>query len=380
MPVYACLTEQNAAKALLAASAADGRLTSCRRWRLRSAVSADGCAASELAELVGNDEFMTFRADDLRAASGARPSAAARSLQARAIDLQQLAFLAWPTAPAYALDDLCEHVGVSAPASDGAALHRLVCLHEALVSRLAGLDASLLHDLHRRLVLLRWPGAAMLQHAIGRRRAERVGPMVYAALVPERERKRWRRGRSDTRLLEPDDIADDLAPAGAVSGVHPQYEHRPGQIEMARAVAAAFNQDELLAVEAGSGTGKSLAYLLPAAKWALANREKVVISTNTRSLQDQLAGKDVPLIREALDEPLAAAVAKGRGNYACVRKVMARAADAEGSLFFEDQFPVAYLLCWLAESPTGELAAISGDALATIAGLRELIGDVVEAV
>ncbi|MGD8237925.1 MAG: helicase C-terminal domain-containing protein [Armatimonadota bacterium] len=376
MPVYACVTEQNGAQVLLAASAADGRLAPCRRWRLGSAALADGSAASELADLVGSDELIAFCADDLRAASGARPSAAARSLQARAIDLQQLAFLAWPTASGYALDELCELAGPSAPESDGAAPHRLVHLHESLVSRLAALDASLLHDLHRRLVLLRWPGAAMLQRAIGRRRAERVGPMVYAALLPERERKRSRRGPPETRLLEPDDIAGDLAPGGAVSGVHPQYEHRPGQIEMARALAAALNQDELLTVEAGSGTGKSLAYLLPAVKWAVANREKVVISTNTRSLQDQLAGKDAPLIREALHEPFAAAVAKGRSNYACLRKVMARAADAEGSLFFEDHFPVAYLLRWLTESPTGELAAISGDAISTIAGLRELIGDV----
>jgi len=129
-------------------------------------------------------------------------------------------------------------------------------------------------------------------------------------------------------------------------------------------------------VEAGPGTGKSLAYLLPAIKWALANGEKVVVSTNTKSLQDQLATKDVPLLQDALGEPFAAAVAKGRSNYVCLRQVMSRAADAEGSLFLEEQLPVAYLLRWLTESPTGELGTISPDAVSAIDGLGELLSDV----
>lgn len=376
MAVYAQVTQQKGARLLCAGRAVDGELVERRTWRLGAPDSAVRAAVSELRELVGSDELMTFRAAELHAASGAGPTPAGPSLYARAVDLQQLAFLAYPTAPSYSLADLCKHAGIEAGKPNAGELGNLVHLHRALARCLAALDASLLHDLHRRLATARWPGGAVLERAIAGRQTARVGPAVYAALVPRRERKRSRTRPREACMLEPAAIARDLSPGGLISSAHPAYEHRPGQIEMAQAASTAFNQDELLAVEAGSGTGKSLAYLLPGIKWAVANGERVVVSTNTKSLQDQLATKDVPLLQSALQEPFAATVAKGRGNYACLRKVMARAADAEGSLFFEEQFPVAYLLRWLTESPTGDLSAIPRDALSSIDGLRALADDV----
>ncbi len=100
----------------------------------------------------------------------------------------------------------------------------------------------------------------------------------------------------------------------------PDHERRPGQLELAREVAARFDHGGILAAEAGTGTGKSLAYLVPAVLWATANEERVVISTYTKALQDQLAGSDIPLA-QAAGLQFEWAMVKGRGNYLCRRKL-----------------------------------------------------------
>lgn len=102
----------------------------------------------------------------------------------------------------------------------------------------------------------------------------------------------------------------------------PGYEVRPAQVEMALEVCAVFNRGGSLVAEAGTGTGKSLAYLVPAVFWAEANHSRVVVSTYTRTLQDQLTGSDLPLLQRAGLSFTAAAV-KGRNNYVCRRKLAA---------------------------------------------------------
>ncbi|MDJ0836808.1 MAG: helicase C-terminal domain-containing protein [Acidobacteriota bacterium] len=99
------------------------------------------------------------------------------------------------------------------------------------------------------------------------------------------------------------------------------YESRPSQVSMARSVAAALNNSEILAVEAGTGTGKSLAYLLPSFLWTKHNKSRVVIATKTIALQEQLVYKDIPLARKALPDAPRASLVKGRNNYICLRKL-----------------------------------------------------------
>jgi len=111
---------------------------------------------------------------------------------------------------------------------------------------------------------------------------------------------------------------------GAVSRKLPGFEERPGQVEMLQAVAEAFEREQLLVVEAGTGVGKSLAYGLPAAAWALASKERVVVSSATINLQEQLVYKDLPLIREVLGGELEVVLVKGRGNYLCKRRLSDR--------------------------------------------------------
>jgi ATP-dependent DNA helicase DinG len=106
-------------------------------------------------------------------------------------------------------------------------------------------------------------------------------------------------------------------PDGPLSQVLPGYEHRPQQQEMAHRVRLALDTGGRLAVEAGTGVGKSLAYLVPAALWAKANHKRVAVSTYTRLLQTQLVNQDVPLLCRVLDDTVRASVAFGQENYLC---------------------------------------------------------------
>src|SRR5204863_2958343 len=108
-----------------------------------------------------------------------------------------------------------------------------------------------------------------------------------------------------------------FAPGGPLARAMPNFEPRPGQVEMATAVAGVIEQGGILLAEAGTGTGKTLAYLVP----AILNRERVLISTGTKNLQEQIFFKDLPALREALGIPFTAACMKGRANYLCLHKL-----------------------------------------------------------
>ncbi len=108
---------------------------------------------------------------------------------------------------------------------------------------------------------------------------------------------------------------------GLIAKFHDQYEHRPGQIRMAEEIVKAFENKKHLIVEAGTGTGKTLAYLVPAIAAALGGKKRVIISTGTKNLQEQLMEKDIPFLQRVLPKKFSAAYMKGRSNYACLYKV-----------------------------------------------------------
>ena len=116
-------------------------------------------------------------------------------------------------------------------------------------------------------------------------------------------------------------LQEVLGPDGLIAKQLTGYEFRPQQLEMAEAVASALSSDEHLVVEAGTGVGKSFAYLLPAIDLALDTHEPVVISTNTINLQEQLIYKDIQFLQQVLPQPFTAALAKGRGNYLSRRRL-----------------------------------------------------------
>src|ERR1041385_1079438 len=149
-----------------------------------------------------------------------------------------------------------------------------------------------------------------------------------------------------------------FGPDGLIAKAHPEYEHRPGQIDMAEAVLRAFEQKHHLIVEAGTGTGKTLAYLVPAIAAACGSGARIVISTGTKNLQEQLMDKDIPFLQEKLPARFCAAVMKGRNNYACLQRIK----RAESTPFLEgleqiDQFDEVFR--WVTQTETGDRAELS---------------------
>ena len=126
--------------------------------------------------------------------------------------------------------------------------------------------------------------------------------------------------KKDTHKLDATEMAKVLRPNGPMARILPQFEVRPQQRTMMEMAARAFNHDGIAVVEAPTGVGKTVAYLIPAVLWAKRNRERVVISTRTINLQEQIVFKDVPLLRKCLREEFNAVLVKGRSNYLCRRK------------------------------------------------------------
>ena len=149
-----------------------------------------------------------------------------------------------------------------------------------------------------------------------------------------------------------------FGPDGLIAQAHPDYEYRPGQIQMALAVMRAFEDKHHLIVEAGTGTGKTLAYLVPAVAAALGGRGRVIVSTGTKNLQEQLMEKDVPFLQSVLPKKFTAAYMKGRNNYVCLQRLK----RAETSPVLEGLEEIEYFddVChWVKESATGDRAELA---------------------
>src|SRR5881397_1597512 len=122
-----------------------------------------------------------------------------------------------------------------------------------------------------------------------------------------------------------------FSPKGILSRAK-NFEYRPQQQQMAVAVARALEKQEHLAVEAGTGVGKSLAYLVPAILFAVANEKKAIVSTHTINLQEQLTEKDLPMLERILPVKFQFTMLKGRANYLCTRRLH-KARQQAASLF-----------------------------------------------
>ena len=155
-------------------------------------------------------------------------------------------------------------------------------------------------------------------------------------------------------IIDPADIRHLFSAAGPFAARFPGYERREGQIEMALAVSQAFSDGGHLVVEAGTGTGKSLAYLAPAFLWARRNNTRVVVSTNTINLQEQMIHKDIPAISEALGEEVRAVLVKGRANYLCLRKLNRALADQDRALEPALRGAFGQVLEWAYGTDTGD--------------------------
>lgn len=208
-------------------------------------------------------------------------------------------------------------------------------------------------------------------------RADATAVLQISAALPGKPPGRNREGSAEHVRGDLVDVSRDiLSPTGAVAKLLPGYEHREGQVQMAVEVARALRDEQFLLVEAGTGVGKSLAYLVPAILWAREQGEPVVVSTNTKNLQEQLIEKDLPLLREALPVSFEAALLKGRGNYPCVRALITQMVDATQSLFRDACLAAGFLCSWLVKSYTGDLEEIPASAYEELPELTSLVSRV----
>jgi ATP-dependent DNA helicase DinG len=141
-------------------------------------------------------------------------------------------------------------------------------------------------------------------------------------------------------------FSDDGALAELIEG----YSHRPEQEEMAKKILSAIKEGQSLVCEAGTGTGKTMAYLVP----ALLSRQKVIVSTGTRHLQDQLYQKDLPLVLEALASPATTMVLKGRSNYLCLERMDVAVNDSK-DLSYQNMSDLQEVVQWSSSTKTGDI-------------------------
>lgn len=163
------------------------------------------------------------------------------------------------------------------------------------------------------------------------------------------------------RLSEPS--WDDLDPSfelfyeslkERLKSEYENYESREAQEQMIEHILSAFETQKHLMVEAGTGTGKSLAYLIPALYYGIMHDEKVVVSTHTINLQEQLRTRDVPLLQRIFPVPFQAATLKGRSHYMCLRKFEHIIQMKDFEITRDDLLSAAQLVVWLSETETGE--------------------------
>ena len=141
---------------------------------------------------------------------------------------------------------------------------------------------------------------------------------------------------------------------GPLSKVIANYQPRSAQLEMAEAIAGAIEQKQHLIAEAGTGTGKTFAYLVP----AILSGKKAIISTGTKNLQDQLFNKDLPVIRKAMKAPFIAALLKGRSNYLCTYRLQNTLTSTLG-FSKEDAIALTKINSWSKRTKSGDISEMS---------------------
>ena len=248
------------------------------------------------------------------------------------VDTYELASVLLPTASRYNLGALGQLLGIPLPATHRALDDARVthAVYERLLALAVELPLELLAEIVRLGEPLDWDGNYAFLDALRLRAREQAkGKRVKQSeddgpLFEEQEK--GRKGPPPGAIknlveLDPEEVASVLEYGGPFSRYFDAYEQRPEQVEMLKAVTKALSYGNHLLVEAGTGVGKSFAYLVPAAIFATANNTRVVVSTNTINLQDQLIRKDIPDLRAALGLDFRAAVLKGRSNYLCPRRL-----------------------------------------------------------
>ncbi|HUI90179.1 MAG TPA: helicase C-terminal domain-containing protein [Anaerolineales bacterium] len=243
------------------------------------------------------------------------------------IDTYELASILLPNASRYNLGALGKQLGVALPAThraldDARATHGVF---NRLYEMARELPLDVIAEIVRLGEGLEWDANTVFQEILRARTKEGITAKKVKAKRPifndGSDRYPPLENPETPSALDAESVASILEYGGPFSKYFESYEHRPEQVEMLKAITNALSNGNHLMVEAGTGVGKSFAYLVPASLFAIQNNTRVVVSTNTINLQDQLIQKDIPDLRAALNLDLRAAVLKGRANYLCPRRL-----------------------------------------------------------
>jgi predicted DnaQ family exonuclease/DinG family helicase len=268
----------------------------------------------ELAEFVGDRRPVGHGAKldvDFLLAAGQWPEGV------EILDTLDVARILLPDAPSHSLPLLASELGLRQlrphRALDDADATRQLLLH--LREEAAGLEEGLKESMLALVAPYGWPVASFFAEALA---ADAAAP----PLRPRRPPPDWDPAPTGNGEAPDDDreLAALLGPEGPLARDFPEYEHRESQVQMLLAVAQTIRRGGTLVVEAGTGTGKSLAYLIPGAARAMRRGERVVIATHTHTLQEQLVDKDIPALRRWLPWDFRACLLKGRSNYVSLRR------------------------------------------------------------
>lgn len=282
------------------------------------------------------------------------------------VDTYEMAAALLPSASRYNLGALGQALNIPLPATHRALDDVRVThgIYQRLYAQALELPLELLAEIVRHGEPLDWDGNWVFQQILRARAKERIGAKKARGWAggPLFEVAEERSGPpiqlpKTPAPVDVDEAAAILEYGGPFSQYFESYEHRPQQVEMLRAVANALSSGKHLMVEAGTGVGKSFAYLVPAALFALQNNTRVVISTNTINLQDQLIKKDIPDLRAALGLDLRAAVLKGRANYLCPRRL--ENLRRHGPANADEMRVLAKVLVWTQKDASGDRTEIN---------------------
>lgn len=279
------------------------------------------------------------------------------------IDTYQLASVLMPTASRYNLGSLGKQLGILLPATHRALDDAKVTM--AAFNRLFDLARELPLDLVAEIVRLsepiEWDAGWIFQEVLSARAKEGL----RAKKVRKNDSPAWLDDSKFPPLGNPEkpiplnteEVASILEYGGPFSQYFESFEQRPEQVAMMRAVSEALSYGSHLMVEAGTGVGKSFAYLVPAALFALQNNTRVVVSTNTINLQDQLTQRDLPNLSQALNLDFRFSVLKGRSNYLCPRRL--ENMRQYGPRNADEMRVLAKVLVWQLNNASGDRSEIN---------------------
>ena len=352
-------------------------------------LNASGISAAEMEDApplrVAVLDFMKFIGDrpciahDFRVKSRFLDAATRNSFGNQVFDTLELSRILLPAEERHELEHLARKYSFDQPPQARVSSNVLITarLWQALLCELEELPLPVLDAIMGLTAPVDWEFKPLFQQvhsskfseAFGQRRQgiasclRDFSDVINEAHARRAERQKLQDDGEQAGAAKPIDVAAIVkmfGPDGVFSRSLPNFEPRREQARMAKAVAYCFNNSKHLMVEAGTGTGKSLAYLVPAVYWATQNKTPVVISTCTRNLQAQLFHKDIPLLTEMLDQGFRAAVIKGRANYLCPRKLAYLLTEAEREITDAERIALVPVVTWAALTATGDISENTG--------------------